>query len=303
MNYDLILIRYGEISLKSSYVRKQFELTLIQNIKNAFTLKEIPCKITSERGRIYVQTDEITKGLSILKRIFGITSFSPVFKTSSEFEKMTELALDISQNILNKKKNFALRVTRTGTHKFTSQEVAVKIGNSIVQKTKASVDLTNPDFEIFIEIRNDYSFFFTEKIRGTAGFPSGTQGKIIAIITNIQSILAAWYLMRRGCTVVFICTTKQIYELTQRFIHNWFVDSSTMFIEEKKNITKILHRIAIDKSCNAIVTGHTIYENSDDVFVEINELKKHISLPLLQPLISMKTEEIIKKCREIGLIS
>ena len=85
--------------------------------------------------------------------------------------KITILAIKISQETLNKEKSFAIRVTRTGNHDFSSQDVAVKIGNAIVKATKATVNLIKPDFELFIEIRNDNSFIFTEKIRGTGGLP------------------------------------------------------------------------------------------------------------------------------------
>ena len=77
MKYDLMLIRYGELSLKSTYVRKQFESTLVRNIKNAFKLNNLQCKITTERGRIYLHTNEISKGLNVLKRIFGMPKVKP----------------------------------------------------------------------------------------------------------------------------------------------------------------------------------------------------------------------------------
>jgi len=93
MNYDLILIRYGELSLKSSFVRKQFESILIRNIKYAFAFNNISCKIKTERGRIYLHTDEISKGLDVLKRIFGITSFSPAVKTSSKIDQISNYSI------------------------------------------------------------------------------------------------------------------------------------------------------------------------------------------------------------------
>jgi len=187
MDYDLILIRYGELSLKSSFVRKQFESTLIRNVYDACKVDQISCKIKTDRGRIYLYTDEISKGLVLLKKIFGITSFSPVVKTTSDTTDMTIIALNFCQKILNKEKSFALRVKRTGNHSFSSQDFAVKIGQEIVNATKAKVDLSTPDFELFIDIRNKNSFFFTEKIRGTGGLPLGTQGKTLALIDTPRS--------------------------------------------------------------------------------------------------------------------
>jgi len=304
MNYDLILVRYGELALKSEYVRKQFESILSRNIKNAFKFKQISCKITSERGRIFISTGEINKGLKVLKRIFGITSFSPVIKTSSEISEMNKTALDFSQKILNNKKSFALRVNRTGDHEFTSQEFAANIGSAIVKATKAKVDLSIPDFELFIDIRNEISYFFTEKIRGTGGLPLGTQGKIIVLIENEHSLLAAWYLMRRGCSIVFVIKNYKFIDITHQFIENWFADLDIVIFDEKKLMFyDFLNNIANEKVCNAIVTGYTIFDPSVNMFSTISDMKKNTILPILHPLIAMDFEEINKKCKELGIVT
>jgi len=303
MDYDLILIRYGELSLKSSFVRKQFESILIKNIKNAFECSNISCKIKTERGRVYLYTDEISKGFGVLKKVFGITSFSPVVKTTSDIEEMSFHALAFSQKILDKEKSFALRVTRTGDHVFSSQDVAVKIGNVIVNATKAGVDLSNPDFELFIEIRNKNAFFFTEKIRGTGGLPLGTQGKVLALINTPQSLLAAWYLMRRGCDVLFLMTNNQIVDVLHSFITNWYLESDIIEYDPKeKNLYETVNKIASERSCDAFVTGHTIYDTSQDILSDIKQFKKHINLPILHPLIAMDFDEIDKKCMELGIL-
>ena len=302
MDYDLILIRYGELSLKSSFVRKQFESTLIRNIYDAFKADNISCKIKTERGRIYLYTDEIVRGFDVLKKVFGITSFSPVVKTTSDTLDMTTLALKFCQKTLNKEKSFALRVTRTGDHNFSSQDVAVKIGSEIVNATKAKVDLSTPDFKLFIEIRNDKSFFFTEKLRGTGGLPLGTQGKILALINTPQSLLAAWYLMRRGCDIIFLIINNEITNSLHSFIKNWYTESDMIECDLKeKNLYETVNKITSERSCAAVVTGHTIYETSQEVLSDIKQLKQRISLPILSPLIAMDFDEIDKKCKKLGI--
>ena len=302
MKYETIIIRYGEIGLKGRVTRKNFEQSLINNIKNALLTKQIPHTIKKEWGRIYVYTDQINKSIPILQRVFGITSISPAVQTQSTMDVMSKFAVSISKEVLTKEKSFAMRVTRTGKHKFTSQDVAVKIGSDIVKTTNASVNLTKPDFELFIEIRDDDAFIFEEKIRGTGGLPLGTQGKALSVVDSPKSILAAWYLMRRGCKIDFAITAKIKEDMLQSFIENWNAHSDITHITgQRKNLYKNLNKVSLEKNCDAIVTGHTLYEKQFDCLSEIKLLKQYAEIPILHPLISMDKKTINKKCKEIGL--
>lgn len=302
MKYETIIIRYGEIGLKGRVTRKNFEQSLINNIKNALRTKQILHTIKKDWGRIYVYTDQINKSIPILQRVFGITSISPSVQTQSTMDVMSKFAVNSSKEVLTEGKSFAMRVTRTGKHNFTSQDVAVKIGSDVVKATNAFVNLTKPDFELFIEIRDDDAFIFKEKIRGTGGLPLGTQGKVFTVVDSPKSILAAWYLMRRGCKTDFVTNTK-IYDDTLRsFTENWNAHADVVHVTiHEKELYKKLNKIASEKNCDAIVTGHTLYEKQSDCLSDIKLLKKYSEIPILNPLISMDKKTINKKCKEIGL--
>jgi len=301
VNYELIIIRYGEIALKGRETRRRFENALVSNIENAFIKEKLSSKIIKEWGRIYVYTAQINKCINILRKIFGITSISPALQTKSDIESISKLAVDISKKVLIKEMSFAIRATRTGKHAFTSQDVAIKIGNEIVKATRASVNLKNPDFELFIEIRNDKAFLFTKKIRCAGGMPYGTQGNVLALINELDSILAAWYLMRRGCKIISVITKEFNKDILNSFLENWFVKSDIYTIDSENNIYEQINRIACERNCDAVVTNHTVFNNSKNMLSEVKQLKKYVNIPILHPLISMNKEEIIKKCKEIGL--
>ena len=302
MEYELIIVRYGEIGLKGKETRRHFENILVRNIKNALNIEQVVHKIIKEWGRIYVYTNRIDKSTPVLQRVFGITSISPAVQTQSDMDSMSNLAVRISKETLTREKSFAIRATRTGEHEFTSQDVAVKIGNDVVEATKASVNLTKPDFELFIEIRNENAYIFTEKIRGTGGLPLGTQGKILALIDNPKSILAAWYLMHRGCKTIFLNTNKSNTDALNSFITDWYADSDISMVDPKeKNFYENLNKIASERNCDAIATGHTICDNSQNGLSDIKLLKKHVKLLILHPLIAMEKDEINKECKEIGI--
>ena len=78
MNYDLIIVRYGEIGLKSSKIRSKFEKKLIKNIKAA-----TDCDVDRNQGRIYIFPKDFFDALEKLKMVFGVVSYSPAVSTYS----------------------------------------------------------------------------------------------------------------------------------------------------------------------------------------------------------------------------
>ncbi len=302
MNDEVIVLRYGELSLKSTYVRKYFETTLVRNIKKAFRNENIPVDVRTERGRIYLTTSEVSKGMSILPHIFGIVSFSSAIQTTAQLQDISNLAGHLTRNTLHQGISFAIRVTRVGTHSFTSQDVAIQIGTDIVQATHAKVNLSNPDFELFVEIRDNKSYLFTEKIRGVGGLPMGTQGTILAVIENPSSLLAAWYLMRRGCNVVFTNKHQSNEKAIRSFLSTWYADAEILpFDSTMKMVAQRLSEIVSEKNCDAIVTDHS-FDTFTKTISELAILKNHSTVPILTPLISLTKKEIDQQCKQRGIL-
>jgi tRNA uracil 4-sulfurtransferase len=302
VKFDLIIIRYAEIALKAKQTRKRFESTLVNNIKNALKTKNIENSLRKEWGRIYVYSDQIENCVGVLQKIFGISSISPAVKTESRIKEISKIAISISKQKLDRNKSFAIRVTRYGEHDFSSQDVAVQIGNDIVKKTNARVNLTNPDFELFIEIRNDRAYLFVEKIKGYGGMPLGTQGNILAFIDSQKSILASWYLIHRGCKPIFLSNNKIKKDVIDKYLKDWFIKSKFFVISQNNNVYEQINKIAAENNCDAIVTGNTLFDDSKIAMGNIKQLKKQLDLPILHPLIAMDKEEINKKLKDIGLL-
>lgn len=298
MKRKIIIIRYGEIGLKAKYTRKQFEGKLIQNLKEALDRKEINNKISKEYGRIYLDTTKVNEAIKIITRIFGIISVSKAVKTKSDIYEMEKKALEIAKKYLIKNKTFALRVNREGNHDFTSQDIAIKFGDSILKNTQAKVNLTKPDFILFIEIRNEYAYFYTTKIKGPGGLPLGTQGNVLSLIENNNSLLAAWYIIRRGCKPIFIINNINMIKKINLFSEKWNIHNQRIIhIKDEK-----INNIAQKNNCDAIVTGHSINSTSKKEINEIKDLKIKLKIPILTPLISMNEKEITQKIKEIDLL-
>ena len=97
------------------------------------------------------------------------------------------------------------------------------------------MNLTNPDFELFIEIRNDMAYLFVEKIKGYGGMPLGTQGNILAFIESPKSLLASWYLIHRGCKPIFLSSDEIKKDVIDKFLNKWFIKSKILLTFTTEN--------------------------------------------------------------------
>ncbi|MGM0405756.1 MAG: THUMP domain-containing protein, partial [Thermoplasmatota archaeon] len=188
------LLRYGEIGTKSDNIRRNFVDILIQNIERTFLKYEKEVFIERERGRIFVFIDK--NDAYLLSRIFGIVSYSPVIETKSKISSIKEESKKFASKLSG---TFAVRARRIGEHDYTSPEAAGELGSAILdQNPDLEVDLEDPENEIYLEVRNDKAYIFSEVHEGPGGLPLSTQGKVASYIGNRNDFLATWLIMKRG---------------------------------------------------------------------------------------------------------
>lgn len=298
MKPEGILIRYGEIGLKGRSTRQRFEGQLKRNIKKALNAWDIEFSISLIRGRIMVMTEDIENAVTQLIHVFGITSLSPAYLILTDLSKIKTHALYLVKKHNVHNPSFALRVTRIGDHSFTSQDVAIDVGSYIQEKTNFPVDLTNPACELFIEIRDDMTMMFLEKIQGPGGMPIGTQGRVLSLIDDAIDLLAAWYLLKRGCDMVFIYSDKDIKHRFDTFFSKWNIPKYLRFIERDDDYWKHVHLIISEQQCQAICYGFFFGRDEDEVMEHIAFLKQQVDIPILTPLISFEKEKIEALCKE-----
>ena len=200
-----ILVRYAEMGLKSRSVRKRFESILVDNLMGALARAGVEGLVTTEYGRIFVEVDEPIKAGRALSRVFGVSSVSPVARCSSEMEEMKARIAEFSNPLLKGGQRFAVRARRTGHHAFTSMDLGRELGSAVYlanEQKGIKVDLTDPDVEIFVEVREKKAYLFSAYIPGPGGLPLGSQGKVVVNLEKERDALAAWLIMKRGCRAI-----------------------------------------------------------------------------------------------------
>lgn len=332
MKPDLIIARYGEVGLKSNRVRRRFENCLINNIKAS-----IDAEVKVYQARIFIFPKDFDDAIEKLERIFGIVSYSPAVSTKSTFEDVErDLATYAEklhdEGLLDENTRFAISCRRVGTHEFSSQEMAAFAGAVIVKKYSSPVDLTNPELTIYLEVRDNDAYIFHEKIEGPGGLPLGTQGKVISLVSSgIDSPVATYLMMKRGCQVIALYCDNQPYT-TPDALKNYedLIDQLNLYASGapikkrvvkygdylstckseapdkmtcvlcKSGMYKIAGMLAKKLHAEAVIDGSSLGQVASQTLPNILATREDLDVPVLSPLIGLDKVEITRIAEKIG---
>jgi thiamine biosynthesis protein ThiI len=327
--FDCVLIHYGELGLKGLN-RPDFEKKLIENIRKALDGAEY-AKIGKMHGRIILELTQKSDKDTIensLKKVFGIAWFAFCFRTTATIEDMKKLV----------DKKFRLeagtkaRVTAKRADKtlpFTSMDVNRELGTYLIQKFRAKISLKEPEKEISIQLVNGEAYIFDEKHKGLYGLPVGVSGKVLHLLSGgIDSPVAAWLLMKRGCEVDYLHfhafqkfeerKSAKILKLAETLAQYCF--SSRIFfvpyypfeaeaVEAPERIRLILFRrfmvrvgmeIAKKYGIRALGSGENLAQVSSQTLENMATINSATTIPILRPLLTYEKNEIVNLARQIG---
>ena len=325
------------MGIKSEWTRRGYEKLLMKNVENTLRHhKNKYEKILHKRGRIYIRTknpDEVASGLT---RVFGISSVSPAKETSSDLVKIIKTSVKIADATIEKGSSFAVRCRRVGTHTYSSMDVCKEVGKQILTKLEHKdlhVNLNNPDFTITIEIRDAEAYVFAETLHGPGGFPLGSQPKVICLLSGgIDSPVACWLVMRRGCVVVPVYldaapfadeadeqraldVARALFEWSIGYPRKVYVvphgKNLDAFVRKaprkitcllcKRIMYRVAERIAERENAEGIVTGEAIGEQASQTITNLMVLNEVAAkYPIHRPLLGFDKVETENLARRIG---
>ncbi|HEV2316791.1 MAG TPA: THUMP domain-containing protein [Thermoplasmata archaeon] len=204
-----VLVRYGELALKSAPVRREFEQRLQQNILEQFRVEGRTCRLRADHGHLYVTADDGEAALRVLGRVFGVTSASEVVEVATETSTIREGLLRYADAALRPGSSFGVRARRTGQHGFTSQELARDLGAAVLQRwpeRSLRVDLEHPDVELNVEVRGPRTYLYLGRTPGPGGLPVGVAGRVVSLVDGPRGALGAYLMMKRGCRCTVVAT-------------------------------------------------------------------------------------------------
>lgn len=291
------------------------------------------CKIQADRDRMFIKlngenSDEI---LAILKKIFGIQSFSPVMKVEKDIEKLEAAALSLVGKLYHEGQTFKVTGKRADKmFELDTYEINHQFGGHLLKNIPGlSVDVRNPDINLQIEIREEAAYLSCETIAGAGGLPVGSSGKAMLMLSGgIDSPVAGYQSMRRGMELEavhfysppytserskqkVIDLTKKLAEISgsivlhivpfteiQEAIQRQVPENYTM-TTTRRFMLRITDEIRRNREGLAIITGESVGQVASQTLESMFAINEVTNTPVLRPLISMDKTDIIKISQEI----
>ncbi|WCT54600.1 tRNA 4-thiouridine(8) synthase ThiI [Paenibacillus kyungheensis] len=332
-NIDRLILRLGEITLKGKN-RSRFEKTISEHVRAV--LRPYPkAHVRREYGRMYVETggESVEALIQVLKNVFGIMDIIPVKQTLPQLDDIIAAAIElIGEQHIDQLTTFKVSVKRVWKEfPHSSQEMNHLVGSPVLRAYPLlKVDVRQPQIELRVEIRDGAAYIYSELIPAVGGFPRGSNGKAMLLLSGgIDSPVAGWQSMRRGLEVECIHfhsypftserAKEKVVDLT-RVLAGYagvvklhvvpFTEIQTAFTTTgqdnlmitlmRRAMLRIATKIAEQQKGLALITGESLGQVASQTLSSMNAIERATELPILRPLVMTGKDEIIQIAKEIG---
>jgi thiamine biosynthesis protein ThiI len=325
------LVHYHEISLKRGN-RPLFLRHLQQNLLRA-TGDLGPVRVEQLSGRIVLDLGRVTDPAVVaarLDRVCGIANWALALRTAVSPEALRQAV----ERVIADRQFVSFRITARRAFKtfpLTSTEINRQLGAHVLAlRPDCRVDLEQPDCTVHVEVLPNEGFVYADRRRGAGGLPVGASGTVAALLSGgIDSPVAAWRLMKRGCRVIFVhfhsvpylpdASQKKARELVERLTQwQYFsrlflvpfgeiqrevvltVPPPARVVVYRRLMVRIAERLARAAGALALGTGESLGQVASQTLENLTRIGEVAELPLLRPLIGMDKIEITDQARALG---
>ena len=332
-----IIRLFPEITIKSPSVRKRMARQLADNIRIIVRREFASARVRQDWDKLDVnvrghEDDATALAMTrLLSGIPGIANFARVRTfEAGDLHKIYEDTASIWGAAL-KGHTFRVRAKRTGNHTFSSTELEQYVGGGLNQNFEsAGVNLRTPDITVQLELREDVLYVIEDKHQGLGGFPIGTQGDVVSLISGgFDSTVASYQCVKRGLRTHYcffnlggkaheLGVKEMAYYLWHRFGSSHRVkfitvpfegvvkeilekvDPSCMGVVLKRLMLKAAEQVAQRAKAEALVTGEAVAQVSSQTLTNLKCIDQATNALVLRPLALMNKGDIIDVAREIG---
>ncbi|NOU95437.1 tRNA 4-thiouridine(8) synthase ThiI [Paenibacillus sp. LMG 31456] len=331
MNPDLVVLRLGELVLKGKN-RHRFEKAVYEQVRRV--LHPFPgLTFNREFGRVYIHLNGESFSLLAerLEKVLGLGSFSPVYTAPLQLEAIQELALVAMQAVGTAPATFKATVRRVNkSFPHDSQEMNKLVGGYVLRAIPGlKVDVNKPEVELKVELREEQALIYSQSFEGAGGFPLGTNGKAMLMLSGgIDSPVAGFLALRQGLKLDAVHfhsypytsekSQQKVKDLVSKLteyagdirlhmvpftsvqtkIHQAY-NQNLLITILRRAMFRITEKLADNYSASAIVTGESLGQVASQTLGSINAIGRAVGIPVLQPLICMEKQQIIRIAEKI----
>jgi thiamine biosynthesis protein ThiI len=331
---DAVLVRHGDVGVKSSSVQAGMERRLRDNLTAMLDDRGVDGAVEREWGRVIVRSDDPGAAAAAAADTFGVVSASPAATVPAELPAIRD-ALAATAREHYTEGAFAVDAHRASDHHFDSHDVNREGGDAVwdavADDFDPEVDLDDPDLTFSVEVRKDEAFVFVETLDGPGGMPLGSQKPLVALVSGgIDSPVAAWEAMKRGSTVIPLYldlgpyggpdhvaraeeTVRKLGEYAPtRDMHLRVAPAGeavkrlaqetgrTRMLSYRRFMYRVAEHVADDVGAVGIVTGESMGQKSSQTAANFAVVDRASDLPVHRPLFTLDKQEIVARAREIG---
>jgi tRNA uracil 4-sulfurtransferase len=324
-----VLLRYQELALKGKN-RPWFQRHLIRHLHRALAGLGVR-EIRVPMGRIEVvlgRESTATEVRERLKYVFGLANYSVATRVAPDVDALVSGILrDLPTE---NPKSFRVRVRRADKlFPMRTPDIERQIGGRIADARGWAVDLSHAELTIGIEIVPGEAYYHFGKEPGAGGLPTGTGGRVVALLSGgIDSPVAAWRMMRRGCKATFVhfhsapflsrASQDKARELA-RMLARYQLSAKLQLVpigEIQRQITltvpgalrvilyrrlmlRIAERIALRVNAQGLVTGDVVGQVASQTLENLAVTGAAVTMPIFRPLIGMDKDEITRQAEDL----
>ncbi|WP_271397924.1 tRNA uracil 4-sulfurtransferase ThiI [Salinicoccus roseus] len=331
MIYDHILVRYGEITLKTRN-RKMFINALRQNMKRALTGFSIELAAQWDRAYITLNGEDPDAVMDAIENVNGILSVSPVAKLEKSEEAMKDTAVHFAEEF-TKGETFKIEVRRADkSYHLKTFDIQYMLGGYVLENVPdLKVDVKHPDHQIMVEVRTDGIYMYHEVRQCIGGLPIGTGGRALLMLSGgIDSPVAGLEVMKKGVEIEAVHfhsppytspeATEKVKHLVdimskrtgadiklhivpftelQTKIYDWIPDNMSM-TTTRRIMLIIAERLAERIDAKAIVNGENLGQVASQTLTSMHAINAVTNFPVLRPLLTLEKNEIVEMSRRYG---
>ena len=325
----LIMIKYAELNTKKDNIG-MFLKALKQNITEKIGDK---ATILFDKGRMFIKASDEHFDEVLLKaqKVFGIHEIMIGYETSStDIEVIEEVLLLVTRDLSFT--SFKVETKRSDkSYPLTSLEISKHLGGVILKsRDRIVVDVHHPEVTINVEVRKDHAYIYVDKIKGLGGYPVGTLGKGLLMLSGgIDSPVAGFLAMKRGvkleaiyfespphtsveaknkvATLASILSeygssikvhvihfTEIQEEIYKKVPHEYLITIM------RRMMYRIAAKVAYQNHCKILVNGESIGQVASQTLSSMAVINEVVKIPVIRPVACLDKLEIIELAKKIG---